>query len=195
VTYVTGGLTEPGRIEKAAIDLPPAIRVERAPAGQTLSAMLEAGELDAIYSPRAPTGFREGRIVRLFADWSAVERDYYRATEVFPIMHVVAIRRELHEDAPWIAQSLQKAFEASLARVRDELHEVTALKVSLPWVAAHVEETERLMGPDPWAYGLSERNEHVLATFLRYSAEQGLARTPREPRDLFVAESLERFAV
>ena len=70
-----------------------------------------------------------------------------------------------------------------------------ALKVSLPWVAAHVEETEQLMGPDPWAYGLDERNAHVLSTFLRYSSDQGLARTPREPRDLFVPESLERFAV
>lgn len=195
VTYVTGGLEQPGRIEKAAIDLPASIRVERAPEGRTLSAMLDAGELDAVYSPRAPGAYGNGRVVRLFEDWPSAEREYFRATGVFPIMHVVAIRRELHEEAPWIAGSLMKAFAAAQALVREELHEVTALKVSLPWVAAHAEETERLMGPDPWAYGLDERNERVLATFLRYSAEQGLARTPREPRDLFVAESLEHFAV
>jgi 4,5-dihydroxyphthalate decarboxylase len=195
VTYVTGGLAQPGRIEKAAIDLPGAIRVERAPEGRTLTAMLEAGELDAIYSPRAPVGYGAGRIVRLFPDWPTVEREYFRTTGIFPIMHVVAIRRELHESAPWIARSLVKAFEASLELVREELHEVTALKIALPWVAAHAEETERLMGPNPWRYGLDERNAKVLETFLRYSAEQGLAHTPREPHDLFVAESLERFAV
>jgi len=195
VTYVTGGLEQPGRIEKAAVDLPASIRVEPAPAGRTLSAMLDAGELDAIYSPRAPSVLGNGRVVRLFEDWPAVEREYYRATAIFPIMHVVAIRRELHDDAPWVARSLVKAFDRALAITRDELHEMTALKLTLPWVVAHAEETERLMGPTPWTYGLDERNEHVLATFLRYSAEQGLARRARRPEDLFVPESLERFAI
>jgi 4,5-dihydroxyphthalate decarboxylase len=194
VTYVTGGLEQPGRIEKYAVDLPERIRVERAPEGRTLSELLDAGEIDAIYSPRAPSAFGNGRVVRLFADWPAVEKGYFRDTGIFPIMHVLAIRRELYEEAPWIARSLYKAFDAALAEVRPQLHEVAALKYSLPWVAAHAEETEALMGPNPWAYGV-ESNRDVLATFLRYSAEQGLARTPREPESLFVPESLETFAV
>ena len=194
VTYVTGGLEQPGRIEKLAIELPASVRIERAPEDRTLSSMLDAGELDAIYSPRAPSTFGNGRVVRLFADWPAVEKEYFRATGIFPIMHVLAIRRELHEEAPWIARSLYKAFDAALAEVRPQLHEVAALKYALPWVAAHAEETEALMGPDPWAYGV-EANRHVLATFLRYSADQGIARTRREPESLFVPESLESFAV
>jgi 4,5-dihydroxyphthalate decarboxylase len=194
VTYVTGGLEQPGRIEKYAVDLPERIRVERAPEGRTLSELLDAGEIDAIYSPRAPSTFGNGRVVRLFADWPEAEKGYFRDTGIFPIMHVLAIRRELYEESPWIARSLYKAFDAALAEVRPQLHEVAALKYALPWIAAHAEETEALMGPNPWAYGL-EPNRDVLATFLRYSAEQGLARRPREPESLFVPESLESYAV
>ncbi|UGS37281.1 substrate-binding domain-containing protein [Capillimicrobium parvum] len=194
VTYVTGGLEQPGRIEKMAIDLPGDIRVERAPEGRSLSALLDAGEIDAIYSPRAPSVLGNGRIVRLFADWPAVEREYFRQTAIFPIMHVVVIRRELYERSAWVAQSLLKAFDAALAKTRENLHEVTALKYALPWLVAHAEETEELMGPDPWAYGLRP-NRETLATFLRYSAEQGLAQTRRDPEELFVAATLESFSV
>jgi len=194
VTYVTGGLEDPRRIEKKALELPESIRVERAPEGSTLARMLDAGEIDAIYAPRTPSTYGNGRVVRLFEDWPAVERDYFRATGIFPIMHTVVLRRELYEEAPWLAQSLCKAFDGALAEVRDALHDTTALRYALPWLVAHAEETEALMGPNPWTYGI-EANREVLATFLRYSHEQGLAKTLRAPDSLFAPESLETFAV
>jgi 4,5-dihydroxyphthalate decarboxylase len=194
VTYVTGGLEEAGRVEKIALDLPSSIRVERAPEGATLSRMLADGDLDAIYTARTPSTFADGSVTRLFEDYAAAEREFFRATRIFPIMHTVVIRRELYEASPWVARSLYKAFDAALAETGGALHETTALKYALPWVVAHAEETERLMGPSPWAYGLAA-NRHVLQRFLQYSNEQGLARQIREPESLFVPESLEAFAV
>ena len=194
VTYVTGGLDEPGRIEKLRVELPEAIRTERAPADTTLSQLLADGELDAIYSPRMPSSFRTGQVTRMFEDWAQVEREYFETTGIFPIMHVIALRRELYEQMPWIAMSLLKAFEQALAAIKPALHEAAALQYSLPWLLAHVEEMETVLGPDPWGGGL-ERNRAVLDTFLRYSAEQGLARAVRQPEELFAPETLERFAV
>lgn len=194
VTYVTGGLEEPGRIEKVALDLPGTIRVERASGGKTLSAMLEAAELDAIYSPRTPRAYGNGRVVRLFKDWPAVERAYFVATRVFPIMHTVVMRRELYDEAPWLARSLYKAFDAALAEVQPALHDTTTLKYALPWLVAHAENTEELMGPNPWAYGL-EPNRAALSAFLQYSAAQGLVPQVREPESLFAPETLESFVV
>jgi 4,5-dihydroxyphthalate decarboxylase len=195
VTYVTGGLEEPGRIEKARVKLPGSVQIERAPEGATLSEMLDQGAIDAIYAPRTPSTFGNGRVTRLFQDSVAVERDYYLSTGIFPIMHTVAIRREVYERDRWIAKSLQKAFDASLSEVRPAQHDTTALRFSLPWLVAHAEEAEAIMGPNPWAYGFSEQNRKVLATFLRYSHAQGLASTAWDPAQLFVPESLESFAV
>ena len=112
VTYYTGGEEEPGRAEKLTLDLPPRIRIERIGPDQTLSSMLAAGEIDALYSPRAPSSFRDGSgsVRRLFPDFMSVEREYFRRTRIFPIMHTVVIRREIYERSPWLAQSLQKAF-------------------------------------------------------------------------------------
>jgi 4,5-dihydroxyphthalate decarboxylase len=109
-------------------------------------------------------------------------------------MHTIVLRRDLYARDPWLAQTLLKAFDASLAEVRPALHDTTALRYSLPWLVAHAEETEALMGPDPWANGLGP-NRDTLATFLRYSHEQGLARRLREPEELFAPETLETFAV
>jgi len=195
VTYVTGGLEQPGRIEKARVRLPESVSIERAPEGATLSAMLDQGAIDAIYAPRTPSTFGNGRVIRLFPDAASVERDYYQTTGIFPIMHTVAIRRETYERDRWIAKNLQKAFDASLNEVRPAQHDTTALRFSLPWLIAHAEETEAIMGPNPWAYGLSDENRKVLATFLHYSHAQGLASTAWDPADLFVPESLESFAV
>ncbi len=196
VTYVTGGVEDPRRVEKKALDLPESIRIERAPAGSTLAQMLAAGEIDAIYAPRTPSTYGNGRVERLFPDPVPAEQEYFRTTGIFPIMHVIVLRREVYEGARWLAQSLLKAFTQSLAEVRASLHDTAALRVSLPWLVRHAEETEALMGPDPWAYGLEKaNNREVLATFLRYSHEQGLAGRLREPEELFAPESLERFAV
>jgi 4,5-dihydroxyphthalate decarboxylase len=194
VTYVTGGLEDATRIEKRALDLPDSIRLERAPEGQPLSQLLDAREIDAIYAPRTPSTYGNGRVVRLFADWPQVERDYFKTTGIFPIMHVVVLRRDVYEEARWLARSLYKAFDAALAEVRPRLHDTTALAYALPWLVAHAEETEALMGPNPWAYGL-DGNREVLSTFLRYSHEQGLAKRLRDPDELFAPETFETFAI
>jgi 4,5-dihydroxyphthalate decarboxylase len=194
--YFTGGQEEPGRIEKTGIGLPPEIQIEAIPPGKTLSKMLEAGEIDAMYAPRAPSTLfsSPGRVERLFPDYPAVEREYYAKTKIFPIMHVIVIRRELYERHPWLAQSLCKAFVAAKNAAEEDLHESAALKVMLPWVLPHVEETERLMGRNFWPYGLQE-NAHTLRTFLRYSWEQGLSRRQLEPHELFAPETLESFKI
>src|SRR5438132_5161732 len=112
VTYRTGGEEEPGRSEKLNLDLPANIKVERIGVAETLSAMLRDGAIDALYTARMPSSFRagDGRVRRLFDDYVDVERDYYRRTDIFPIMHTVAIRREVYERDRWLAQSLYKAF-------------------------------------------------------------------------------------
>jgi len=196
VTYLTGGEESPGRSEKLKLDLPPSIRVERIGPTQTLARMLADGEIDALYTARAPSSFkaRDGRVERLFKDYRNVERDYFKRTDIFPIMHVIAIRRDLYEAHRWVAQSLMKALVAAQARVYEDFLETAALKAMLPWLIDHLEETESLMGPDFWPYGF-ERNRATLATFLRYSFEQGLSKRQLEPEELFAPETLESFVI
>jgi 4,5-dihydroxyphthalate decarboxylase len=196
VIYRTGGEEQPGRVEKQPIALPPHIRVERIGPDQTLSAMLAKGEIAALYSPRVPSTLGDGRgaVRRLFPDFLPIERDYFRRTRIFPIMHTVVIRREVYERHRWIAQSLYKAFRSAQEATYADLREVAALKVMLPWLPAHVEEVRREMGEDFWPYGL-EPNRHVLETFLRYSFEQGLSRELLTPEALFAPETLEAFRI
>jgi 4,5-dihydroxyphthalate decarboxylase len=196
VSYFRGGQEQPGRIEKAAISLPADIRLADIPGDKTLAKMLAAGEIDALYAPRAPStmGNGSGKVQHLFPDYPAVEREYYRKTKIFPIMHVIAIRREVYERNPWVAQSLYKAFVAAQQEAYADLHEVAALKFMLPWLIPHVEETERMMGCDFWPYGF-EPNVPTLRTFLRYSFEQGLSKRQLDPQELFAPETLESYKI
>lgn len=196
VEYWTGGEEQPGRDEKIALDLPPGVRVRRIGPGKTLAAMLADGEIDALYTARAPSTFvtRPGAVRRLFEDHAGVERDYFRRTRIFPIMHTVAIRREVYAANRWVAQTLTKAFIEAQRRAYRDLEETAALNTMLPWLPAHVEETRREMGTDWWAYGL-EPNRHVLETFLRYHYEQGLSKRRLAPEELFAPEALERFTI
>jgi 4,5-dihydroxyphthalate decarboxylase len=195
VTYVTGGEEEPGRPEKLKLDLPPNIVVERIGERQTLARMLADGEIDALYTARKPSSFNgDGRVRRLFEDFVAVERAYYRATGLFPIMHTVAIRREVYEQNRWIAQSLFKAFVEAQRLTYQDLGETAALKAMLPWLHAHVEEARREMGDDFWPYGF-DKNRNTLETFLRYHHEQGLSKRRLEPEELFAPETLEAFKI
>ncbi len=196
VIYRTGGEEEPGRPEKLALSLPPEIRIEPIGENKTLSRALETGEIDALYTARAPSTFHRGSgaVRRLFEDYAAVEKDYYLRTKIFPIMHTVAIRRELYNQHPWVAQSLYKAFVAAQREVYLALEDTAALKLMLPWLHEHVSETQRIMGNDFWPYGLSP-NMAVLSTFLRYHHEQGLSQRQLTPRELFAPETLESFKI
>ncbi|CAM5507994.1 ABC transporter substrate-binding protein [Eoetvoesiella caeni] len=196
VTYYTGGEEEPGRPEKLKLDLPPNIKVQSIGPTQTLSQMLLDGEIDALYTARMPSSFSNGagKVKRLFPDYEKVERDYFRSTGIFPIMHTVAIRRDVYEANRWVAQSLMKALVESQLHTYKDLYDTAALKAMLPWLTAHVEQVRAEMGEDFWPYGF-EKNEKTLATFLRYSYEQGLSKRLLQPRELFAPETLESFKI
>ncbi|OGA13055.1 MAG: 4,5-dihydroxyphthalate decarboxylase [Betaproteobacteria bacterium RIFCSPLOWO2_02_FULL_63_19] len=196
VTYFTGGEEEPGRPEKIKLDLPNDIRIERIGENQTLSAMLASGEIDALYTARTPSSYLTGggTVKRLFEDYVEVEREYFRRTKIFPIMHTVVIRRDVYEANPWVAQSLYKALCASQQETYRDLEETAALKTMLPWAMAHVQEARSELGDDFWPYGF-ERNRDTLATFLRYSFEQGLSKQLLQPEQLFAPETLESFKI
>jgi 4,5-dihydroxyphthalate decarboxylase len=196
VTYFTGGEESPNRSEKLKLDLPPNIRVERIEPDKTLSAMLRAGEIDALYTARKPSSYegRDANVRRLFEDFVEVERAYFRKTGIFPIMHTIAIRREVYEANRWIAQSLFKAFCEAQRRTYHDLQETAALKAMLPWLVAHVEDARRELGDDYWSYGF-QQNRKVLETFLRYSFEQGLSKRLLTPEEIFVPETMEAFVI
>ncbi|HET7201386.1 MAG TPA: ABC transporter substrate-binding protein [Burkholderiales bacterium] len=194
--YRTGGEEEPGRDEKLSLDLPAKFKVTPIGPGQTLAAMIEDGQLDAMHTARAPSTFRTqpGRVRRLFENFVEVEKAYYRKTKIFPIMHTVVIRRDLYETNRWVAQSLLKAFTQAQRKTYEYLNTSMALTTMLPWQAAHVEEARALLGEDWWPYGL-EPNRHVLDTFLRYHHEQGLSKRRLTPEELFAPETLQSFRV
>ncbi|MDR3468571.1 MAG: ABC transporter substrate-binding protein [Xanthobacteraceae bacterium] len=198
VIYCTGGEEEPGRPEKQRLDLPAQIRIEPIGPDKTLSQMLLDGEIDALYTARMPSAYLKGKldgqVKRLFENYQRIEQEYFKTTGIFPIMHTVAIRRDLYEKHRWIAQSLTKAFVASQRRTYEDMYETAALKTMLPWLTAHVEEARDLMGENFWSYGL-ETNRKTLATFLRYHQEQGLSKRLLTPDELFAPESLESFKI
>lgn len=194
VVHVTGGQESTGRVEKAAVTPPPGVRIERAPEGRTLSGMLATGEIDALITPRVPSPFAAGdpRVRRVFPDVVGAEQEYFRQTGIFPIMHVVVIRRDVYQAHPWVAQSLYKALLAAKDEAFANLYDSSALRFMLPWLTQQFEEARDVLGPDFWSYGLAdEGNRNTLATFLRYHHEQGLSERLRPVEDLFAPESLE----
>ena len=192
---MTGGIEQPGRTEKIALDLPENISVTPIGPDQTLSQMLADGEIDAIYSASQPSCFGRSPDVRhLFTDFKAAEQDYFARTGIFPIMHTVVIKREIHERHPWIARALYKAFDESLQIAYADLRYRNANKVMLPWLQEHVEETIAALGEGWWDYGL-ERNRAALETIARYSFEQGLAKKLWTPEDVMLAEASDSFVL
>ncbi|KQS60722.1 4,5-dihydroxyphthalate decarboxylase [Geodermatophilus sp. Leaf369] len=193
VHWKTGGLDAPGRVEKIALDLPADVDVSPIGPEQTLSRMLADGELDAVVSARNPSTLGAG-VRRLFPDSPAVEAAYFARTGVFPVMHVLAMRRDVYQQHRWLAQELVKACEEAKRVGLAGIAETAALPYALPWLWAEVERTRTALGEDWWPYGL-ERNRTTLETFLRYSHEQGLAPRRYEPEELFAPESLSAVVV
>lgn len=191
-SYVTGGLHDPGRPEKLTLDLPADIRIEPIAPGETLSELLAAGEIDALYTPRAPRSFAagDGRVRRLFTNSGAAEVDYFQRTGIFPIMHVVVLRRDVYEQNRWLARSLFDAFTEGKRLCEENFEETAALRYMLPWLLDEVDRTREVMGRDFWPYGLPG-NVEVLRTFLRYAEAQGIAARHLEPEELFAPETLE----
>ncbi len=196
VRYRTGGLHESGRVAKVTHDPPPGVQIEPIPADRTLADMLVTGEIDALYTPRTPRPFgqRHPGVRRLFTDPRPHEEQYYAATGIFPIMHVVVLRRDVYEARPWLAQSLYKAFEEARQAASRRMAETAASRYMLPWLYAEAERSRQLMGEDFWSYGLAG-NEAALEVFLRYSFDQGLARRMLDPAELFAPETRESYVI
>ncbi|MBN3851138.1 MULTISPECIES: ABC transporter substrate-binding protein [Burkholderiaceae] len=196
IHWYSGGVEQPGRHEKVSISLPPGVELAPIPTDETLSQWLLDGRIDALVAPRAPRLFAEGHpsIARLFPDFRRVEQDYFRRTGIFPIMHVLGIRNELVEQYPWLPASVFKAFLQAKNHALNELSEVGALKVSLPWLASDYTDAVAAMGQDFWRYGVSG-NEATLNAFLRYHHQQGLS--PRQLRidELFAPQTLEQVLI
>jgi 4,5-dihydroxyphthalate decarboxylase len=161
--------------------------------GQTLAAMLADGDIDAACGAHRRRSEPVGTVRRPFENYVEVS-GLLRKTRIFPIMHTVAIRRDVYNANPWIAQSLTKAFVQAKQRVYQNLYTTSALTTMLPWQIAQVEEVRRDMGDDWWPYGF-EPNRHVLDTFLRYHHEQGLSPRRLQPEELFAPETLSSFRI
>lgn len=194
--WVQGGLETPGRRDKFPLNLPAGFPLESAPPDRSLSQMLEAGEIDAVFSARAPSCFERGhpQVRRLYSDLRTAERDYFRRTRIFPIMHAVGIRRELVERHPWLPASVCKAFGDAKRAAEQDLREVAALKIMLPWLPSELADTRAAMGDDYWPYGVAA-NRHTLATMARYSFEQGLAVRQLSVEEMFAPSTLDVVAV
>jgi 4,5-dihydroxyphthalate decarboxylase len=194
IHWIRGGLEEAGRPEKIAITLPKDVKLDNAPEGRTLSSMLEAGEIDAFIGPRVPSCFTRGapHVGWLFADPVAAAKDYFKRTGIFPIMHLVGVKRELAEAHPWLPGAVFKAFERSKAIALEKLADTSSAKVTLPFVEERLMEARALMGDDFWSYGVAP-NRKTLETFLRHHHAQGLSSRLVKVEELFHPGTLEVF--
>ena len=162
------------------------------PKGATISGLLASGELDAVIGPRAPSCFRAGHphVGYLYPEPQKAATDWFRRTGIFPIMHLLGIRRTLAEAHPWLPYAVVKAFEQSKAVALERLGDTSATKVTLPFVEEQLQAARALMGEDFWSYGLAP-NRHVLERFLRQHRAEGLSSRLLAPEELFHPASLE----
>ena len=187
--WFIGGLEEPAKHRPRRDSLPKDLQIDFLEAHATLEEMFAAGELDAIISNYIPALFLNGspQIDRLFPRYKEAEQDYYRRTRIFPIMHTVVMRAGLHREHPWLARNLYRAFCEVRDLAVEGLYDTDALRLALPWLLDHVEETWRVFGKDFWAYGL-EANRPGWEAIGRYLHEQGLAPRVVAADELFVPD-------
>jgi 4,5-dihydroxyphthalate decarboxylase len=187
IDWYQAGVRQPGRVEKVELKLPTGVRITPVP-DKSLAGMLASGELDAVISARDPGAGR------LFEDYVAVERDYFRKTGIYPIMHVIVLRRDVYERDRWIAMNLLKAFDEAKRESTRRLVEIGLSHVPMPWLAEHARQWRELAGEDFWPYGI-EANRRTLEPFLQYAFEQGVARRQLKPEELFAPETRESFKI
>ena len=189
--WIEGSVMQPGgHGDPSASPMrhPPAIEVNNT--GRSLAELLAAGEIDAIlgtFVDEAVAAYPE--IVRLFPDFRAREADYFRRTGIFPIMHLVVLRRAVHEANPWLAARFFEAYGRAKVEAQRRLSSQNGQHVMLPWLLDDLAEIEQLFGGDPWPYGLAA-NRKTLATLVRYMREQGFTDGEIPVDDLFLPEFL-----
>jgi 4,5-dihydroxyphthalate decarboxylase len=195
IRWVRGAIEHAGRIEKISIKLPPGVVLEDAPAGRTISDLIDKGEIDGFIAPRPPYLAQPNPNVGwLFGDPIAAAKDYFKRTGIFPIMHLVGIRRTLVDQHPWLPAAVMKAFEQSKAAALAHLSDTSATKVTLPFIEEQLAATRELMGEDFWPYGL-ESSRKTLDTFLRHHHAQGLSSRLVTPEELFHPSTHETFKI
>ncbi len=162
------------------------VDIEIAKDGRSLSDLIDNGEIDAIAATNLPTSMKTNPdVVRLFPNFREVEKDYYKRTGIFPIMHLVVIRRDVYEKYPYAATSLYEALKASRQRAFAMMRETGALRYMLPWMTADMDEIDEVFGGDPWPDGI-EANRKTLEALVTYLHEQGLIAKKMPIEDLFV---------
>ncbi len=196
INWVRGGIEQAGRPEKIPVTLPADVRLAEIPAHKTLSAMLADGEIDGIIAPRTPSCFDWGHphVGWLFPDPAAAAADYFARSGIFPIMHLVGIRRTLLAQHPWLAATVLKAFEEAKREALARLGDTSAIKITLPFVEQQLKNARELMGKDFWSYGVAS-NRTTLDTFLRHHHAQGLSSRRVAVDELFHPSTLETFKV
>jgi 4,5-dihydroxyphthalate decarboxylase len=183
IHWIRGGIDEPGRPEKIAVTLPDGVRLDDAPTGTTISALLASGDIDGFIAPRPPS-IRHPDIGWLFPDPVAAAKDYFARTGIFPIMHLIGVRRTLVDRHPWLPAAVLKAFTQSKAAALALLSDTSATKVTLPFVEERLGEARALMGEDFWPYGV-DANRKTLDAFLHHHHRQGLSSRRLAVDDLF----------
>jgi 4,5-dihydroxyphthalate decarboxylase len=185
VHWYQAGTNEPGRTEKVELSLPKGMQLTRVE-DKSLSDMLAAGEIDCALVARPPTCFVNGHpdVARLFPDFREMEEQYYRRTKVWPIMHVIAIKKQILDRYPWVAGSLYNAFLASKNRSLERFFEQSVSRYPIPWATAYARRMRDMFDGDPFPFGIEE-NRATLEQFLRYVHEQGIAHRHAKVEDIF----------
>jgi 4,5-dihydroxyphthalate decarboxylase len=186
IDWVQAGTNEAGRIEKVELSLPKGVKLTAMP-DKTLSGMIASGELDAVIIARPPDSFRQKHpdVVRLFPDYEAIEQRYYQDTRVYPIMHVIALRKAILAENPWVARNLLNAFEESKRRSLERILDPAVSRYPVPWPTNYARRMQEMFG-ELYAYGI-EANRPTLELFLRYVHEQGIAHRLAKPEEIFPA--------
>jgi 4,5-dihydroxyphthalate decarboxylase len=175
VIFVRGGISDADRPEKITLNLPKDVRLEEAPEGKTISALLDEGAIDGFVAPRPPSGAaaHNPNIGWLFRDPVAAAKDYYKRTKIFPIMHLVAIKKSVYEKYPFVATSLFNAFQRAKEIALERMYNERALRYMLPWLPRDIDEIHEYFGGDPWPYGVEE-NRPTLEALVQYLQDQNL---------------------
>jgi 4,5-dihydroxyphthalate decarboxylase len=193
IQWVRGGIEDVDRPEKISIKLPSDVRIEDAPKGKSISTLLKEGAIDGFIAPRPPSLPKDTpNIGWLFADPVAAAKDYFKRTRIFPIMHLVGVRRTLADRHPWLPGAVFKAFEKAKEVALAQLSDTSATKVTLPFVEERLIEAHTLMGEDFWSYGAAA-NRKTLETFLRHHHSQGLSSRLVSVEEMFHPGTLESF--
>ncbi len=185
VHWYQAGANEAGRIEKVELNLPPGVQLTRV-ADRSLSEMIASGEIDCALIARPPNSFLAGHpdVGRLFPNFQELEEEHFARTKVFPIMHVIAMKRAILDAHPWAARNLYTAFNESKRRSLERLLDPAVSRYPLPWLPTYARRMRDLFGGDPFPFGIEE-NRPTLELFLQYTFEQGIAHRHAKPEEIF----------